>query len=35
MLTGEGQNFGGSAAPASADEFAELAKAKAEADDVL
>ena len=35
MLTGEGQNFGGSAAPASADEFAELAKAKSEADDVL
>lgn len=35
MLTGEGQNFGGSAAPASADEFAELAKAKADADDVL
>jgi len=35
MLTGEGQNFGGSAAPASADEFAELAKAKAEAEDLL
>ena len=35
MLTGEGENFGGGSAPASADEFASLAKAKAEADDIL
>lgn len=35
MLTGEGENFGGGSAPASSDEFAELAKAKADADDVL
>ena len=35
MLTGEGENFGGGSAPASADEFAGLAKAKAEADDIL
>jgi len=35
MLTGEGENFGGGSSPASADEFASLAKAKADADDVL
>jgi len=35
MLTGEGQSLGGGSAPAGADEFAGLAKAKAEADDVL
>lgn len=35
MLTGEGENIGGGSAPASADEFAGLAKAKADADDVL
>lgn len=35
MLTGEGENFGGGSSPASADEFAGLAKAKAEAEDVL
>lgn len=35
MLTGEGENFGGGSPPASADEFAGLAKAKADADDIL
>lgn len=35
MLTGEGENIGGGAPPASADEFADLAQAKAEADDIL
>jgi len=35
MLTGEGENFGGGSSPASADEFAGMAKAKADADDVL
>lgn len=35
MLTGEGQSLGGGSAPAGADEFAGLAKAKADADDVL
>lgn len=35
MLTGEGENIGGGSAPASADEFAGLAKAKADADDIL
>lgn len=35
MLTGEGENFGGGSAPASTDEFADLAKAKANAEDVL
>lgn len=35
MLTGEGENFGGGSAPASADEFSGLAKAKADADDIL
>jgi hypothetical protein len=35
MLTGEGQSFGGGSSPASADEFAAFAKAKADADDVL
>ena len=35
MLTGEGENFGGGSAPASSDEFAAMAKAKADADDVL
>jgi hypothetical protein len=35
MLTGEGENFGGGSAPASADEFAGLAKAKADAEDIL
>lgn len=35
MLTGEGENFGGGSAPASADEFASFAKAKADADDIL
>lgn len=35
MLTGEGENFGGGSSPASADEFASMAKAKADADDVL
>jgi hypothetical protein len=35
MLTGEGENVGGGSTPASADEFATLAKAKADADDLL
>lgn len=35
MLTGEGENFGGGSSPASADEFAGLAKAKADAEDIL
>jgi hypothetical protein len=35
MLTGEGSNIGGGSAPAGADEFAAMAKAKADADDVL
>lgn len=35
MLTGEGENFGGGSSPASADEFAGMAKAKAEAEDLL
>ena len=35
MLTGEGENFGGGSSPAGADEFAALAKAKADADDIL
>lgn len=35
MLTGEGENFGGGSAPASADEFAAMAKAKADAEDLL
>lgn len=35
MLTGEGENFGGGSSPASADEFASLAKAKADAEDIL
>lgn len=35
MLTGEGENIGGGSPPASADDFAALAKAKADADDVL
>jgi hypothetical protein len=35
MLTGEGTSIGGGAAPASADDFAGLAKAKAEAGDLL
>ena len=35
MLTGEGENFGGGSSPAGADEFASLAKAKADADDIL
>jgi hypothetical protein len=36
MLTGEGENLGGGgSAPASADDFADLAKAKADADDIL
>lgn len=35
MLTGEGENFGGGASPASADEFADMAKAKAAVDDIL
>jgi len=35
MLTGEGENVGGGSSPASADEFATLAKAKADADDLL
>ena len=35
MLTGEGENFGGGSSPASVDEFAGLAKAKADAEDVL
>jgi hypothetical protein len=35
MLTGEGENVGGGSAPASADEFAGLAKAKADAEDIL
>ena len=35
MLTGEGENFGGGSSPASADEFAGLAKSKADAEDVL
>ena len=35
MLTGEGENLGGGSAPASADEFASLAKAVPDADDFL
>lgn len=35
MLTGEGENFGGGSTPAGADEFASMAKAKAEAEDLL
>ena len=35
MLTGQGENFGGGSSPASADEFAGLAKAKADAEDIL
>lgn len=35
MLTGEGQSLGGGSAPAAADEFADFAKAKADASDVL
>lgn len=35
MLTGEGKNFGGSSTPASADDFAGMAQAKADAEDVL
>jgi hypothetical protein len=35
MLTGEGENFGGGSAPASADEFASLAKAVPDAADLL
>lgn len=35
MLTGQGENFGGGSSPASADEFASLAKAKADAEDIL
>lgn len=35
MLTGEGDNIGGGSPPASADEFAGLAKAKADAADIL
>lgn len=35
MFAGDGERFGGGAAPASADDFAALAKAKAEASDVL
>ena len=35
MLTGEGENIGGASAPASADDFAGMAKAKADAEDVL
>lgn len=35
MTTGEGDNLGGGAAPASASDFGELAKPKADADDLL
>lgn len=35
MTTGEGTNLGGGAAPASASEFGELAKPKADAEDLL
>lgn len=35
MLTGEGENVGGGSAPASADEFAGMAKAKADAEELL
>jgi hypothetical protein len=35
MLTGEGDNLGGGSSAASADEFAGLAKAKADAEDLL
>jgi hypothetical protein len=35
MLTGEGDNLGGGSAPASADEFSELAKPKADAEALL
>lgn len=35
MLTGEGDNLGGGSTAASADEFAGLAKAKADAEDIL
>lgn len=35
MLTGEGENFGGGSSPASADEFAGLAQAKTDVEDVL
>ena len=35
LLTGEGENFGGGSSPASADEFASLTKAKADAESLL
>ena len=35
LLTGEGENFGGGSGPASADDFADMLKAKADADDLL
>ena len=35
MTTGEGDNLGGGSAPASADDFAEMAKPKADAEDLL
>jgi len=35
MLTGKGESFGGGSGPASADEFASMAKAKADAEDIL
>ena len=35
MLTGEGQSFGGGSGAASADDFAGMAKAKADASDIL
>lgn len=35
MYAGEGERFGGGSAPASADDFAGLAKAQADAEDVL
>jgi hypothetical protein len=35
MLTGKGESFGGGSSPASADEFASMAKAKADAEDIL
>jgi hypothetical protein len=35
MLTGEGENIGGGSSAASADEFADLAQAKADAEDIL
>jgi hypothetical protein len=35
LVTGEGENLGGGGSTASADDFADVAKAKADADDLL